>query len=322
MGRKSKAVFEFQVRGFNEAHTFKEHGVDQMRPAFRLKDCTDYKSKKMEQLFGRNETPWENIWMALEPTYVATRDATWKARPKQRTLALRQKEVYERHKTEILTGGAGAGGSSRSTCTSTAHARKMAAKVAAQVTFDTGSLDEFTSVYKPSGGGAKHLRGTTTTRRLADLWTRTGVMVEKTPGKGGEKYVNEVLKCKVPGCRTSREHRVLDDGTLCTKSGNLTKHYRKKHPEAHAQISMKTLVVVKSDGTHTRTVELPFEQQLKHHIDYVLAGQRNAITSVSILEAGEVGSYSNAEDDDDEDNDEDEDEEALEENRRRSRDYA
>jgi hypothetical protein len=118
----------------------------------------------------------------------------------------------------------------------------MAAKVAAQVNFATGSLDELTSVFKPSGGGgAKHLRGTTTTRRLADLWTRTGVMVKKTPGKGGEKYVNEVLKCKVPGCRTAREHRVLDDGTLCTKSGNLAKHYRKKNKEAHAQISMKRL---------------------------------------------------------------------------------
>jgi hypothetical protein len=143
------------------------------------------------------------------------------------------------------------------------------AKMAAQLDFATGSLDEFTSVYKPSGGGAKHLRGTTTTRRLADLWTRTGVMVKKT--KNGETYVNEVLRCKVPGCRTNREHLVLDDGTLCTKSTNLAKHYREKHPEAHAKISMKTLVVVKSDGTHTRTVELPFEQQLKHHIDYVFA---------------------------------------------------
>jgi len=96
-------------------------------------------------------------------------------------------------------------------------------------------------------------------------------LVEKTPCKGGEKYANEVLKCKVPGCRTSREHRVLDDGTLCTKSGNLAKHYREKHPEAHKQILMKAVVVVKSDGTNTRTVELPFEQQLKHHIDYVFA---------------------------------------------------
>jgi hypothetical protein len=39
------------------------------------------------------------------------------------------------------------------------------AKMAAQLDFATGSLDEFTSVYKPSGVGAKHLRGTTTTRR-------------------------------------------------------------------------------------------------------------------------------------------------------------
>ena len=34
---------------------------------------------------------------------------------------------------------------------------------------------------------------------------------------------------------------------------------------------MKTVVVVKPDGTNTRTVELPFAQQLKHHIDYVFA---------------------------------------------------
>jgi hypothetical protein len=156
MGRKSKAVFQFEARGFNDAHTFKEHGVDQITPAFRLKDCTDYESEKMVQLFGRNENPWEDIWIPVNPTYVATRDATWRARPKQRALALRQKEVYERHKTEILMGGAGAGGSSRSTSTSTTHARKMAAKEAAQVTFDTGSLDEFTSVYKLSGGVAQN----------------------------------------------------------------------------------------------------------------------------------------------------------------------
>jgi hypothetical protein len=143
------------VRGFSEAHAFKGHGVDQIGPAFRLKDCTDYESKTTVELFGPNETPWEDIWIAQLPTYVATRDATWKARPKQRALALRQKGVYERHKTDILTGVAGAGGSSRSTCTSTITARKMAAKAAAQVNFATGSLDEFTSVFKPSGGGAK-----------------------------------------------------------------------------------------------------------------------------------------------------------------------
>ena len=32
-----------------------------------------------------------------------------------------------------------------------------------------------------------------------------------------------------------------------------------------------TAVVVKSDGTNQRTLELPFLQQLKHHIDYVFA---------------------------------------------------
>jgi hypothetical protein len=165
MGRKSRAVFHFEVRGYNDAHTFKERGVDQITPAFRLKDCTDYKSEKMEQLFGPNETPWKDIWMT-QRDYVATRHATWKARPKQHALALRQKEVYEHHKTEILMGGAGAGASSRSTSASTTHVRKQAAKEAAQVTYDTGSLDEFTSVYKSSGGGTKRLPGTTSTRWL------------------------------------------------------------------------------------------------------------------------------------------------------------
>ena len=109
-GRQSKAVFHFEVRGYSEAHHFKERGVDQICPAFRLTDCTDYESKEMTDLFGENENPWGDIWMPSSPTYNATRDATWKARPRQRELALRQKDVYERNKTELLTGGAGAGG--------------------------------------------------------------------------------------------------------------------------------------------------------------------------------------------------------------------
>jgi hypothetical protein len=45
--------------------------------------------------------------------------------------------------------------------------------------------------------------------------------------------------------------------------------------------------------------------------------QRTAVTSVSILEAQEVGLYSNEDGDEDDDDEDDEDEEALEENRRR-----
>jgi hypothetical protein len=41
-GRQSKAVFHFEVRGYSEARAFKERGVNQIVPAFRLKDCTDY----------------------------------------------------------------------------------------------------------------------------------------------------------------------------------------------------------------------------------------------------------------------------------------
>jgi hypothetical protein len=40
----------------------------------------------MVKIFGKNATPWEDIWMPVDPTYVATRHATWKARPKQNAL--------------------------------------------------------------------------------------------------------------------------------------------------------------------------------------------------------------------------------------------
>ena len=68
-----------------------------------------------------------------------------------------------------------------------------------------------------------------------------------------------------------REHLRLEDGSLSSSTGNLMKHIRNSHPTKHAEISMKTVMVVKPDGTNTRTVELPFAQQLKHHIDYVFA---------------------------------------------------
>jgi hypothetical protein len=54
-------------------------------------------------------------------------------------------------------------------------------------------------------------------------------------------------------------------------SSNLSKHYRDKHPKEHVAASMNTVVVVKPDGTNQRTLELPFEKQLEHHIDYVFA---------------------------------------------------
>jgi hypothetical protein len=75
-GRQSKAVFHFEVRGYSEAHHFKERGANQICPAFRLNDCTDYESKEMVDLFGAHEIPWDDIWMPSMPTYSATRDAT------------------------------------------------------------------------------------------------------------------------------------------------------------------------------------------------------------------------------------------------------
>jgi hypothetical protein len=54
-------------------------------------------------------------------------------------------------------------------------------------------------------------------------------------------------------------------------SSKLSKHYRDKHPKEHVAASMNTVMVVKPDGTNQRTLELPFEKQLEHHIDYVFA---------------------------------------------------
>jgi hypothetical protein len=165
--------------------------------------------------------------------------------------------VYERHKTELLTDGAGAGGSSHSTPTSAAAARKKAAKAAALVNHGTDSMYQLTSVLNTGlGGGKKQLRGINTTRVLTDYWERTGRVVEKTPSKGGKSYVNEVLQCKVPGCRVEREHLRPGDGALSSATGNLINHIRKAHPRKQAMISMKTVVVVKPDGTNTRTIAL------------------------------------------------------------------
>jgi hypothetical protein len=138
-----------------------------------------------------------------------------------------QKDVYERHKTELLA----AGGSSLSTPTSATEARKKAAKEASLVNHDTNSMYQFTSVMKNGpGGGTKRLRGTHTTRALTDHRRRTGRLVEKTPTKGGKSYTNEMLRCKHPGCSIEREHLRLADGSLSSATGNLMKHIHNAHP--------------------------------------------------------------------------------------------
>ena len=158
--------------------------------------------------------------------------------------------VYERHKTQLLA----AGGSSHCTPTSATDAKKKAAKAASQVNHDTDTMYQFTSVVDNGlGGGRKRLRGTNTTRALTDHWQRTGRLVEKTPTKGGESYTNEILRCKHPGCTTEREHLRLPDGSLSTSTSNLMKHIRKAHPKQHAQISMKTVCVMKMKSLDART---------------------------------------------------------------------
>ena len=72
-GKKAKAVFTFEVRDYDEARTFRARGVDQCTPAFRLKDITDYETKEMVKIFGKDATPWQDIWMPMDPTYVRTR---------------------------------------------------------------------------------------------------------------------------------------------------------------------------------------------------------------------------------------------------------
>jgi hypothetical protein len=69
-GAQAKAVFTFQVRRFSAAHKFKEKGVDDLIPAFRLKDITDYLTKVMTAIFGKNERPYDHIWMPVTPTYI------------------------------------------------------------------------------------------------------------------------------------------------------------------------------------------------------------------------------------------------------------
>ena len=93
-GKKAKAVFTFEVRDYNEARTFRARGVDQCTPAFRLRDITDYETKEMVKIFGKDATPWQDIWMPMDPTYVRTRHETWQVLPKQRRLAVMQKDVY------------------------------------------------------------------------------------------------------------------------------------------------------------------------------------------------------------------------------------
>jgi hypothetical protein len=74
-GKKGKAVFTFEVRDYDEARIFRERGVDQCVPAFRPKDRTDYETKEMVKIFGKNATPcWEDIWMPMDPTYTWRRD--------------------------------------------------------------------------------------------------------------------------------------------------------------------------------------------------------------------------------------------------------
>jgi len=93
-GKKAKAAFTFEVRDYDEARIFRARGADQCTPAFRLKDITDYETKEMVKIFGKDATPWQDIWMPVDPTYVRTRHETWQVRPKQRRLAVMQLIIF------------------------------------------------------------------------------------------------------------------------------------------------------------------------------------------------------------------------------------
>jgi hypothetical protein len=76
-GAQAKAVFTFQVRRYHPAHEFKGRGVDDVMPSIKLKDVTDYNSKAMTAIFGKDERAYGYIWMPVFPTYTIIRHSTW-----------------------------------------------------------------------------------------------------------------------------------------------------------------------------------------------------------------------------------------------------
>ena len=101
-GAQAKAVFTFQVRRYHPAHEFKDRGVDDVMPAFKLKDVTDYDSKAMTAIFGKDERQYDQIWMPVFPTYTVIRHSTWEHNQGARMLALRQKDAYDNKRADLL----------------------------------------------------------------------------------------------------------------------------------------------------------------------------------------------------------------------------
>ena len=61
----------------------------------------------MTAIFGKNERPYEHIWMPATPTYTTIRHSTWDHNPGARTLALRQKDVYDNKGADLLADSGG-----------------------------------------------------------------------------------------------------------------------------------------------------------------------------------------------------------------------
>jgi hypothetical protein len=137
------------VRRFSAAHELKEKGVDDLIPAIKFKDITDYLSKAMTAIFGKDERPYDHIWMPVFPTYTTIWHLTWEHSPGARTLALRQKDAHDNKVADLLADSVG-------------HRVPMemvsrtAAEAAAKITTTTGAITKFTTVNKRGNIGGKN----------------------------------------------------------------------------------------------------------------------------------------------------------------------
>jgi hypothetical protein len=61
------------------------------------------------------------------------------------------------------------------------------------------------------------------------------------------------------------------NGGLSASTGNLSKHLREKHSTVHVATTMRSVALTNATGIPSRALELPFHQQLEHHIRYAFA---------------------------------------------------
>ena len=162
------------MRRYHPAHEFKDKGVDDVMPGIKLKDVTDYNSKAMTEIFGKDERPYDHIWMPVFPTYTIIRHSTWEHNKGARMLALRQKDAYDNKRADLLADS----GARR---VSTQMVSKAAAEAASKISTTSGPITKFTSVNNRGNiGGKKMLRGGGSNERtIVSQWTRTSRFADK-----------------------------------------------------------------------------------------------------------------------------------------------